>query len=218
MEKIYKTWKDELKAEFKTELKRMKDHDLKRTLPAVLTREQCKKLYNFYSKLKVNYDRNYLVIRILYATGIRIGELANLRFGDINYENQTIFIRQGKGNKDRFVIADKETLEYIKNFQNDKDLKEKIFDVAVRQLRNIVETAGKKTGIAEIYESLDRKFSPHSLRHAFATHSFENGMRIFILKRILGHEYMGTTQIYVNTASALNIKEYNLTNPINPQK
>ena len=65
---------------------------------------------------------------------------------------------------------------------------------------------------------MDRKFSPHSLRHAFATHAFENGMRVFILKRLLGHEYIGTTQIYVNTATTLNITEYNLTNPINPQK
>ena len=90
--KIYKSWIDELKAEFRTELKRVKSVDLSRTLPAVLSRKECKKLMKFYQNGKKYDERNYLAIRILYATGIRIGELSNIRFCDFNYENQTIFI------------------------------------------------------------------------------------------------------------------------------
>jgi len=218
--KIYKSWIDELKAEFKTELKRVKNVDLSRTLPAVLSRKECNKLMNFYQNGKKYDERNYLAIRILYATGIRIGELSNIRFCDFNYDNQTIFIRQGKGKKDRYVIIDKDSLKLINKFKKKKNkiLSDKLFNVEKRQLQNIVERAGDKTGISEKYDGMNRRFSAHSLRHAFATHSFENGMRIFILKKILGHEYLGTTEIYVNTASVLNLKEYNKTNPINPKK
>ena len=72
--------------------------------------------------------------------------------------------------------------------------------ISVRQIRRIVEEAGEITGISQKYAAMDRVFSSHSLRHAFATHCYENGMRTLTLKKLMGHEYLATTEIYLYTS------------------
>jgi len=61
---------------------------------------------------------------------------------------------------------------------------------------------------------MERYFSPHSFRHAYATHSYENGMRVFTLKKLLGHEWLETTTIYIYTAMKYEIEEYRGTGPL----
>ncbi|MBI2264684.1 MAG: tyrosine-type recombinase/integrase [Armatimonadetes bacterium] len=79
-------------------------------------------------------------------------------------------------------------------------LEDSVFGLTLRQLRRIVERAADIVGIPQRYKAMERIFSPHSLRHAFATHSYENGMRVLTLKKLLGHEFLGTTEIYIFTA------------------
>ena len=92
----------------------------------------------------------------------------------------TIFIREGKGGKDRYVCADPETFEMLKAWQEEgnKSPYDSVPGVKVRQIRRIVEKAGDMTGVSQKYDAMDRVFSAHSFRHAFATHLYENGMSI----------------------------------------
>ncbi len=212
------TWRDELISEFEYEVpdvKKFPDKRLQRLLPAILSREECRKLIDFYKVDTKKGFRNHLIMRLFYATGVRIAELTEMVFGDVDYNQGVIFIRSGKENKDRYVCFDSETSKLLKKAQEEanNDLKRKIIGVSLRQIRRIVETAGTGTGISEKYAAMNRVFSAHSLRHAFASHCYENGMRLFTLKKLMGHEYLGTTEIYINTAVSFDILEYKRSNP-----
>jgi integrase len=204
-QKIYKTAREEIEAELKPEIREIKAKEKK--LPAVLSREECQELIRAYKKGKLA-SRNNLLLRLLYATGMRVEELEGLRFCDLNWDRGTIFIRSGKGGKDRYVCADKETFEGLKRWQRGKRLEDSIPGVKKRQLRRIVERAGELTGVSEKYEAMDRVFSTHSFRHAFATHLYEGGMSIFAIKKLLGHEFLTTTELYINCTIEQARKEY----------
>ena len=220
--KLYKNAREEILAEFGDELiggyygdedeKKKKRRKVKR-LPATLPRGECHQLMTAYTKGKWAF-RNNLISRLMYATGIRLAEEANLNVADINYEDQTGFVRMGKEGKDRFVCIDTDTLEQLRTWIGDKPPTASVFDLSDRQIARIIMEAGEMTGITEKYAGMKRRFSPHSLRHSYATHCYENGMKIFALKKLLGHEYLGTTLQYVDTAMAFEREEYKKTGPL----
>lgn len=203
----YSSARSELSAELKPELG--PKAKVGRKLPAILTRDECNDLMNAYQTGK-KAARNRLIIRLLYATGMRIEEFANLKFCDIFYDNETIFIRDGKGGKDRYVCADPGTFDMLKAWQQDgnKSPSDFVPGVKVRQIRRIVEKAGDMTGVSQKYDAMGRVFSAHSFRHAFATHLYENGMSIFAIKKLLGHEFLSTTEMYINCTIEQAHKEY----------
>lgn len=213
---IYRTTEEEIKAELQEEIPGITDTDAADLLPAVLTRKECAQLIAFYPWGNQDEKRNHLAIRVLYATGVRIAELAALKYCDLDYENRVVFVRSGKGNKDRYCVMDQDTADKLKEYQGSAASSDSVFSLSDRQLRRIIEKAGTETGIAAKYEAMGRIFSPHSFRHAFATHCFENGIRIFSLKKLLGHEFIGTTEIYINTAVNYDILEYDKCNPFMP--
>jgi len=170
--RIYSSARSELSAELRPELGPKAKEG--RKLPAILTREECKELVAAY-KTEKKAARNKLIVRLLYATGMRIEELANIRFCDVFYDNGTIFIQEGKGGKDRYVCADPETFEMLKAWQEEgnKSPYDSVPGVKVRQIRRIVETAGDMAGVSQKYDAMGRVFSAHSFRHAFATHLYD---------------------------------------------
>ena len=186
-----------------------------RLLPATLSKDECIALMNAFDKGKLA-RRNNLVLRTFYATGIRVEEMENLQFCDINFESKSVFVRGGKGNKDRYTVADSETLRQLKSWMIDeeKNLKDSVFGVKLRQLRRIVEKAGELTGISEKYEAMGRVFSAHSMRHAFATHCYEGGMRLPTLQKLLGHQYILTTMVYLYVSHEADIEEYERCHPL----
>jgi integrase len=217
--KIYKNAKEEIIAEFGDELiggyfggDGKKRKRVKR-LPVTLPRGECQQVMTAYTEGKWAF-RNNLISRLMYTTGIRLAEEAGLNVADINYEDQTGFVRMGKEGKDRYVCIDAETLEMLKTWIGDKKPADSLFDLSARQIARIVEQAAVIAGVAEKYEGMKRRFSPHSLRHSFATHCYENGMKLFVLKKLMGHEYLGTTLIYVDTAMAFDREEYKKTGPM----
>jgi integrase/recombinase XerC/integrase/recombinase XerD len=214
MNKIYKTWQDELFEELKIEFGKEKAFRYDKVLPIILTKKECLKLIDVYQTGKKAF-RNRLIIRILYATGMRISEIENIKVCDINLGRRVLFIRNAKGNKDRNVIIDKESAKLINEFilENSLQFNDDLIDIKKRQLQYVVEKAGELIGLDKKYKMIDRRFSAHSLRHAFATHSFENGMDIFTLRKLLGHEYLETTQIYVHTSIKFEKSRYDKTNP-----
>ena len=172
-------------------------------LPKVLTEEEIKKLIN---SIDLNHEfgqRNKTIIEILYGTGIRVSELINLKLSNIFFKENIIKVI-GKGNKERFVplgeIASNEMKIYINN-RNRLKIDSKSSDILFlnrygrgltrSMIFKIISDASKRVG-------LDKKISPHTLRHSFATHLIKNGADLRTIQLILGHESITTTEIYTH--------------------
>ena len=172
-------------------------------LPVVLTEDEIKNLIN---SIDLNHNfgqRNKTIIEILYGTGIRVSELVNLKLSNIFFKEKIIKVI-GKGNKERFVplgeVASKEIKIYINN-RNELKIDSKSSDILFlnrygrgltrSMIFKIISDASKRIG-------LDKKISPHTLRHSFATHLIKNGADLRSIQLILGHESITTTEIYTH--------------------
>ncbi len=147
--------------------------------------------------------RNSLIVELLYATGIRVSELVDIKLKDITLNERSIRII-GKGNKERIVYygeyAESSLKDYLSN-SRDELLKKKSSDyLLVNHLGNKLTTAGIRDILEKIVEtaSLKHKISPHTLRHTFATHLLSEGADLRAVQELLGHESLSTTQIYTH--------------------
>lgn len=152
--------------------------------------------------------RNRLILELLYGSGLRVSELCNIKLSDIDFSNKSIRII-GKGKKERIVyygepckriidlylngtrdeILGKNKNEYliIGNKKSNKSLSVRSVELI---LNNIIEST-----------SLNKKASPHTLRHTFATHLLNDGCDILIVKELLGHSSLDTTGIYTHISN-----------------
>ncbi len=171
-------------------------------LPVFLTEEETDKLLNI--NLVTPYDyRNKAMLELLYATGLRISELCNLKLIDIDIEN--CFVRVfGKGKKERIVPVTDLALKYLKlyigNYRN-IILKSKVSEYLFisNSLNNITRQGFFKIIKKECKRAgITKNVSPHVLRHSFATHLLKHGADLRIIQELLGHEDISTTQIYAH--------------------
>ncbi len=177
---------------------------LPKSLPKCLNFEETEKLLNAFDNSIIGI-RNSLILEILYSTGIRVGEIVNIKIKDIDFNGKTIKIT-GKGNKDRIVYygsrCDSLLNNYIDNCYNKLNINKldyliisktgkKIND---REIRKIVDDAVVKSG-------LNFKISPHVLRHTFASHMLLDGADLRSVQELLGHENLSTTQIYTHISN-----------------
>lgn len=159
--------------------------------------------------------RDALILEVLYSTGIRVSELVNIEIKDINFSENTILIL-GKGNKERYVIygSKMENLleKYIKERATFHPNHDYLFvnryygKISDRSIRKIIDTNIKKG-------ALNLKISPHTLRHTFATHMLDSGADIEIVKELLGHESLSTTQIYTHVTNESLKRVYDKSHP-----
>lgn len=162
--------------------------------------------------------RDHLILRILYYTGVRVGELEALRLADMSFYDGTAFVRGGKGNKDRYVCVDERTLKLVRDWQGDRPLSDAVIGLKSRQLERVVVHYGRVVGLVEKFEAMDRSFSPHSLRHAYATHRYDAGMDLAVLMKLLGHCFLSTTLVYVETSMRHARRVYRKTDPLRESK
>lgn len=159
-------------------------------LPIVLTIEEVQKLIN-----TANFEKTKLIIQLLYSAGLRVSELVNLKPEDFNFEDNSGWVRGGKGKKDRiFRIAEslsKELQKYLKSNPDNQYLFSKDKPLSPRNIQLIISRTAKKVGI-------NKKVTPHTLRHSFATHLLENGENLATIQQLLGHENLETTRIYTH--------------------
>lgn len=141
--------------------------------------------------------RNKLTLTLLYSTGLRVSELINLKTDAIDEKEHTIRIR-GKGEKDRLVIFDDETLRLIHEYLDKRNMDNEYLFVnqrnrplTSRYVQLMIKEYAKKAGIT-------KKVTPHVLRHSFATHLLKNGVDIRAIQQLLGHSNLSTTQIYTS--------------------
>ncbi len=186
-------------------------------LPKFLKDEELDKIFSVCNSNNPTEERDTLIIELLYATGVRVSELVNIKIKDINRKEKLIKVL-GKGNKERMVIYNNHTKKaldtYLKdgyNYFNKKSSEYLILNKNGNKLseRYIREIINKKVSQA----SLDIKISPHTLRHTFATDILENGADLMTVKELLGHESLNTTSIYTHITNEQIKKTYNLAHP-----
>ncbi len=142
-------------------------------------------------------SRDAAVIEVLYGAGLRGCELRALDVDDVDLANAQVHVRRGKGGKSRVVpigaAAVAALRAYIKNRRRDNNgtlfTGRRRRALSARTLRRIVSRSSRATGV---------KFSPHRLRHAFATHLLQNGAALDEVRQLLGHAWLDTTQLYVH--------------------
>jgi site-specific recombinase XerD len=167
-----------------------------RRIPEVLTQKEILLLFDNAGSL-----RNKALLMTIYGAGLRLSDVCGLQIRDIDSENMRIFIRQGKGGKDRFTLLSQSNLEILREYWKayrpnhpegwlflNKDGSGKI---NYRTVQDAFKTAVKRAGIA-------RDVSTHTLRHCFATHLLEAGTDIFRLKQLLGHTHIQSTTFYLH--------------------
>ncbi len=164
-------------------------------LPLVLPKTDIQRMIDSISNLK-----HKILIELLYSSGLRVSECVRLKVYDLNFENNTITVREGKGSKDRVTILSNKVKEDLKNYLS-KRKEESIYlfntrkgNISVKSVQLIVKKAAKLAGIKA-------RVTPHTLRHSFATHLLENGTDIRYIQRLLGHERLETTQIYTHVSN-----------------
>ncbi len=171
-------------------------------LPNYLTEEEITKLLNI--KLNTPYDyRNKAILELLYATGLRISELCNLKITDIDLDNALIRVF-GKGKKERIVPITDLVIKYLKIYIEDyrnEILKNKDSEYLFisNSQKQISRQALFKIIKAQCqYVGIEKNVSPHVIRHSFATHLLKHGADLRIIQELLGHEDITTTQIYAH--------------------
>jgi integrase/recombinase XerD len=146
-------------------------------------------------------NKEKLIVELLAYTGVRVSELCSIRVSDIDLENKSLKIRGGKGDKDRLVIfSDKivpDLKKYIMEIKERKGKAEFLFPTAKSKkispvtVERIIRNLARRAGI-------NKKVTPHVLRHTFATSLLRNGADIRIIQVLLGHASISTTQIYTH--------------------
>ena len=150
-------------------------------------------------------QRDLLILELLYATGIRVGELVSIKVNDINKSNRTIVIL-GKGNKERIVsygeYCEDILNKYLSNGRIELNVKGNDYlllnhhgeELTERGIRYILNKLIKNT-------SITKSISPHMIRHSFATHLLNEGCDLITVQKLLGHESISATQVYTHVTT-----------------
>lgn len=180
-----------------------------KTLPDVLYPEQIEALFKANRERTDNLKyRDQVVLEMLYATGVRVHELVNIKLQDMDIRYKTIRIL-GKGRKERLVGFDDDTqktiIEYVRKYRDELEIKNK----GPKQDYLILSAEGTQLttrGIQYILKQIELKtglsygLHPHTLRHSFATNLLNNGADLRVIQELLGHSSLSTTQIYTHVS------------------
>lgn len=166
-----------------------------RFLPTVLSKQEVIDLLR-----NTRNTKHKAVLALLYSSGLRIGELINLELNDIDVDRRQIFVRSGKGRKDRYVIMAESFRQLFHNYL-----------MTYRPLKYFVEgnSPGHQYAPVSVRSFLKRscklarihkKVTPHTLRHSYATHLLEQGVDLRYIQELLGHSRPETTMIYTHVS------------------
>lgn len=166
-----------------------------------------KRLPVVFSKAEVNLlleceknPKHRLLLMLAYSSGLRVSEVTALKKEDIDLNRKTIFIRSGKGRKDRFTLLSDRAAQFIKEYCPLYSIESWLFPgqpasrhLSIRSAQNIFDKSVQKAGIF-------KNTSIHSLRHSFATHLLESGVNLKYIQELLGHVSIKTTERYTHVA------------------
>lgn len=165
-------------------------------LPVILNRSELRELFRTPTLLK-----HRIVLTLIYSAGLRSQEAINLKISDIDFERQSIHIRQSKYKKDRIVPLSKLMAKGLRKYFSVEHPVQWVFNgkepdgrYSVKGLSWVMREALKKT-------TIKKDVNLHSLRHSYATHLLEDGVNILVIKELLGHADIATTMIYLHVAN-----------------
>ena len=167
-------------------------HKRPKRMPVVLAREEVDKLFEAATDLR--YQTLWMT---LYSTGLRLSEAARLRATDIDSKAMRILVRNGKGQKDRYTVLSKSLLEQLRTYYRAYWPGEYLFSGRDRQGPPHLRTLQKTFKEDKTRAGILKPATPHSLRHAFATHSMEDGANLLYIRDLLGHRAIQSTLIYL---------------------
>jgi len=161
----------------------------------IFTQEEIKHLYNKSNQLQT------IILHLCYACGMRRNEAVELKTNDIDLENCLLYIRKGKGRKRRVIPFTKQVKKDIEFFLSvEKNKTENLLNITATRIYEEFKKLLKKADLD------NQKFTLHCLRHTIATQLLEQGMELEKVRDFLGHEYLGTTQIYTRIQKQWNSK------------
>ncbi len=193
-----------------------------RKLPEILSLEEVNLLLEVTKNLK-----HRMILSTIYACGLRVGELINIKIEYIDGSRKTLHIKQGKGKKDRIVPLPDCLIDELRGYY--KMFKPKVYLFEGRKGKNSIDsTKYSPSSIRQFFKrslraaKIRKKATLHTLRHSYATHLYEKGINLRSIQVLLGHESSKTTEIYThvsnthinNTPSPLEfLKNYNNLEP-----
>ena len=192
----------------------------RRTLPVALTINEVNNLLEQPDTKKNLGLRDRALLETLYATGIRVSELINLKFTDLHEELRLVKVF-GKGSKERLIPISEVALTWIDSY------KEKVRDPLILKIGKntdfiFLNSRGSSLTRQAVWQiikhyckmaGIQKNVTPHTLRHTFATHLLENGADLRVVQEILGHSDISTTQIYTNLSQKHILQVYEKTHP-----
>ena len=175
-----------------------------RKIPTVLAREEIEMILSsptddYTSLMEVT------MFNLFYSTGCRLSEVLGMKISDIDFDTRRVIVT-GKGNKQRYVFLTKRAVDILKDYlEQRQDVINKFKSVDNGTV--LINNKGKKLPLSTVHSIFDKyrlrlgltkKFTPHVFRHSFATHLIDNDSDIRVVQVLLGHESIGTTQIYTH--------------------
>jgi len=192
-----------LNKNFVTEQKRPRQD---KNLPIVLSRSEVKRIIEREPNTK-----HRILLTIVFASGLRVGEAVNLRLRDVDFDRKVIRVDKGKGRKDRDTLMSQTVKELLPMYITQYNITDWLFPganpqkhLSIRSAQHIFENALKRAKI-------EKTASIHCLRHTFATHLLEDGVDITYIKELMGHNSIVTTVRYTKVARRKTLK---LTSPM----
>lgn len=171
-----------------------------RRLPVVLTKEEVLALIG-----SVVNPKHRLVISLAYSSGLRLGEVRKLRIRDLDLVNRILYVRAGKGDKDRVTILSDKLVLDLENIINGRKGEDFLFKSNRGQAYS-ARTVQLFFSQALFRSGCNKKAGFHVLRHSFATHLLEDGTDIRYIQQLLGHHSLVTTEIYTKVAAGRLLK------------
>lgn len=164
-----------------------------KSLPVVFSPEEVRAVLSVVGNLK-----HRAILMTIYSGGLRLNEAVHLRVSDIDSERMVIRIRQGKGNKDRYTLLAKRTLEELRFYWSQCHPVNWLFFGKDKWSPLSVSSVQKAFKDALLRAGVKKAGSVHTLRHSFATHLLENGADLYHIQRLLGHASPKTTAVYLH--------------------
>ncbi len=185
---------------------RVENPKLGRPLPDTLTEQDVERLLAAPDIETAIGMRDRTMLEVLYACGLRVSELTGLRLNEINLRQGVLRI-VGKGSKERLVPMGEEAIDWVSRYLEGARrelLKQNLMEDAVfpsnRGLAMTRQTFWHRIRVHAQTAGIEKKLSPHTLRHAFATHLLNHGADLRVVQLLLGHADLSTTQIYTHVA------------------
>lgn len=182
-----------------------------KSLPKVLSQDEIKKILDIDLINKYSY-RNKAMLELMYSSGLRISELVNIKIYNLDLDMGTVRI-MGKGAKERIVPIGETAINYLSIYINEYRplLNKKKLDWLF--LNNRGDSISRQSFFkiiknTKIKKNIKTTFTPHTLRHSFATHMLENGADLRSIQELLGHSNISTTQIYTHVSNKIKKENY----------